>query len=123
MPLLFWRSIPELCNLTAPEQARFWKDALDASRRTWPNRVMPVVMVLFMAAMDTFNRRLTWWKPDDGITTLLLYAAFGAVWAVVYVNIMYRRARGTLRASLRAAGRCASCGYDLRGSPGACPEC
>jgi hypothetical protein len=46
-------------------------------------------------------------------------AATGALpvaWAVV-------RVRSALRARRRHAGVCASCGYDLRATPGRCPEC
>ena len=35
----------------------------------------------------------------------------------------WRCERRRLRASRRAAGRCVRCGYDLRESPAACPEC
>jgi len=36
--------------------------------------------------------------------------------AMWFVNRLRRRSRA-------GAGRCANCGYDLRGSPGRCPEC
>jgi hypothetical protein len=49
-------------------------------------------------------------------------------WAVVIVNALPLLLASMLIRRIRlrnrvAAGRCTSCGYDLRASPGRCPEC
>ncbi|MDB5322010.1 MAG: hypothetical protein JWN40_3641 [Phycisphaerales bacterium] len=60
-----------------------------------------------------------------GKTTMIflpmaLVVALLAVMPVVATTRRLRRHRGARR---RAAGRCPSCGYDLRATPGRCPEC
>jgi hypothetical protein len=42
------------------------------------------------------------------------------LWQLAWVRRGMRERRGRRR---RAAGRCAECGYDMRGSPDRCPEC
>jgi hypothetical protein len=49
----------------------------------------------------------------------LLLAAFGPSPAVWFLKLRRRR-QGVLR---RARSLCPSCGYDLRATPGRCPEC
>jgi hypothetical protein len=44
-------------------------------------------------------------------------ALLPGVWAVVTIR------RNAQRRSRAAAGRCIACGYDLRATPGRCPEC
>ena len=48
----------------------------------------------------------------------LVLAVFGALPAVRWLTTRRRR-----RAARLAAGLCMNCGYDLRASPGRCPEC
>ena len=58
---------------------------------------------------------------------MLVYAALVAVplllwiaWAAVRIRRQVRQYRGILRSH---QGLCATCGYDLQGSPQRCPEC
>ena len=46
-----------------------------------------------------------------------IFAALPAAWAG------RRAARAMLTSRRRLQGRCTTCGYDLRGTPGTCPEC
>ena len=60
-------------------------------------------------------------RPSEGLPMLRLPA-----WFVLLVPMTYLLAIGWGRARKRrrrAAGLCPACGYDLRATPGRCPEC
>lgn len=62
--------------------------------------------------------------PRYRLVTLLLDTSYGAGWLLGGVLLMLsadRIVRFAYRG--RRAGTCENCGYDLRGSPGRCPEC
>ena len=58
-------------------------------------------------------------KTKDAIG-LALFLAHLLAWVVVGLWLWWRQARARTRADSRA---CARCGYDLRATPGRCPEC
>ena len=62
---------------------------------------------------------VTWYRRDafTASATLAYPAAVFAVLPLVWSQRFLRRARR------RKQGRCLTCGYDLRGSAGTCPEC
>lgn len=63
------------------------------------------------------NIPMTYW---DVIVPLWLPAAFAAVLPVYALTIARTR---RLREKRARAGLCVRCGYDLRATPGRCPEC
>ena len=60
-------------------------------------------------------------RPSEGFPMLRLPACFVLLLPATYLlKAAVRRARKRRR---RAAGLCPACGYDLRATPGRCPEC
>ena len=60
------------------------------------------------------DRRTGFWVLAVPYWALALPPAAAALWAVRAERTRRRRKRG---------GKCLRCGYDLRATPGACPEC
>jgi len=54
---------------------------------------------------------------------MIPYWSLAAATAVLPIRWLYRFRRDRLRRTRRESGLCATCGYDLRASPGRCPEC
>jgi uncharacterized paraquat-inducible protein A len=78
----------------------------------WLLVYLPVIAVAIVA--QRFRSRLT------------LAAGFALIWVVISALIIMGTMKGIQRRRLWRrfyAGQCVGCGYDLRGSPGRCPEC
>ena len=66
-----------------------------------------------------------WYLADIGGTTPSARELYVPLWLVAVAAVLpLARARRGVRHHLRSRrGGCPSCGYDLRASPGRCPEC
>ena len=116
--------MPELAHVPPDEQQRLWLDAIPGARRDW----WPFLVALGLAAIGVHlvgrlashagPGTVAGWVTMMGGTAVVIAGA-----GLLLLNLLYRRSRGRLRAALRAAGRCAGCGYDLRSTPERCPEC
>jgi hypothetical protein len=79
-------------------------------------RALRVVLVLALAAatvvLAVLSTRTHEYRPA-GVLAVLTGLAWWVVW----------KRPGELRRERRAKGLCIHCGYDLRATPGRCPEC
>lgn len=122
-----------LADLEPQVRQRIWRDAIAPAR--WRggrvgclSRIF--VFALVWAAISVLFDLLPIINPlNRGYPSKLLW--WGAIgWIAAFVSDqILRRMLGTasalryVRNELRKMGRCAGCGYDLRGSPSRCPEC
>ena len=116
-PVYHW--IPELAHVPRDERAAFWQRA-SAPRALAVNLSFTagILAVVFAVMPVLFH-----WPAVVRIGGTVVLAA---AWALLYLNVEDRLALRRLRMNLVAAGRCPSCGYDLRGHNGdgvRCPEC
>jgi hypothetical protein len=112
----FLRAAPSIPHETYRERKRSpWVQDV-VYRMQWVERTGP-------AQIDSHR----WDRPGSTMyfTHVILplwvpIAIFGVMHAVGFVVIVFRHRRTRRR---RSAGRCEKCGYDVRATPGDCPEC
>ena len=87
--------------------------------RRWPVGRGVVAPELYRGAVRHFVRLPSATTYGVTVPHWLLFLAAGTLPALAVV----RQARARVRRHRLAAGRCSHCGYDLRATPLACPEC
>lgn len=84
--------------------------------KSWFLALLASIMCIWLFA-DTLNR------ADTSFRSSISYLAVAAMFGVAGVVGLHRRRHTRLRAKRLRDGLCLECGYDLRASGAACPEC
>ena len=117
---IYWRvrSIPELKGLSEARRDELFRLV---NRRLWPAKIVwAVVFALIQIVNPLVSLDARFRAPRvRGLPWIILAASF--CWIAVLPPLVNGKAHGYLRQIL--AGCCANCGYDLRATPGRCPEC
>ncbi len=122
IPLSF-ESIPELAGLPPDERARVWHEQCRLAERRWQTWAafagMGILMGLAFALIGGILDGIGFTRPRylDRVASTVVGICF-ALW--VWPRTFHRMIRTQLRARV---GLCRTCGYDLRATPGRCPEC
>ena len=87
--------------------------------RRWPVRRGPLPFEAYRGQVTHFVR-----LPPTPVWGLAVpHWVVAVLAAVLPVQALVRRRRGALARRRQAEGLCPHCGYDLRATPGRCPEC
>jgi hypothetical protein len=124
-PLARFPLIPELPYLDPGARAALLKRHRAAVEEEWF-----LVHVLSMFALPTAAVAASAWAayrfPGGFAGVSTGFIAFFIVWStllLIRAVTLAAMMRPRVLAELRTRGLCTQCGYDLRGTPGRCPEC
>ena len=103
-----------LVDLSPEDQQRLWRRAARATPVSW---IVGLGAVAFAALGVIFGSHI------GGSVGILVVVAVVYIGWHIEGQLRAKMALVHVRRELASIGRCAGCGYDLRGTCGTCPEC
>src|SRR3954465_15864853 len=82
------------------------------------------VLPLFVAWVKSLNNLTGEWIFTPWGVSLIVFPVASCAWVALSITRLIRQERGRQTHEDRfQGGKCLTCGYDLRATPGRCPEC